>query len=83
MLSEVIYNTANYEKIAQMILNLMKPSGVCLLANKLYYFGVGGSMLEFKQYIAKTYAGSLALESLEIVNNKMGNKREIVSIRKI
>lgn len=40
-------------------------------------------MLEFKQYITKNYAGKLSLDSLEIVNNKMGNKREIVSIRKI
>lgn len=52
MLSEVIYNQANYEKIATVVTALLKPDGVCFLANKLYYFGVGGSMPEFKQYLA-------------------------------
>lgn len=48
MLSEVIYNQQNYEKVINLIYKLMKPNGICLLSNKLYYFGVGGSMPEFK-----------------------------------
>lgn len=83
MMSEVIYNQANYEKIAQLIVKLMKQDGICLLANKLYYFGVGGSMPEFKQFLAANYATVLAFESLEVVNNKKGNKREIISVKKL
>ncbi|KAL4473180.1 hypothetical protein ABPG72_015561 [Tetrahymena utriculariae] len=83
MLSEVIYNQANYEKVTNLIYKLMKPNGICLLANKLYYFGVGGSMPEFKQYLQTNHSGKLQLESLEIVNNKKGNKREIVVVRKL
>lgn len=29
----------------------MKKDGICILANKLYYFGVGGSMFEFRKAI--------------------------------
>jgi hypothetical protein len=43
-MSEVIYNVENYEKIANLIIKFMKSEGVSILANKLYYFGVGGSM---------------------------------------
>ena len=31
----------------------MADNGVAILANKLFYFGVGGSMPEFKEFIAK------------------------------
>jgi hypothetical protein len=50
-MSEVIYNQNNYNKIARVILKLLKLHGVCILANKLFYFGVGGSLFEFKDFI--------------------------------
>ena len=45
-----------------------------ILANKHYYFGVGGNMPGFKKAIAE--AGDLACESLaKIVPEKGGNKK--------
>ncbi|EGR27573.1 SAM dependent methyltransferase, putative [Ichthyophthirius multifiliis] len=55
LMSEVIYNVENYEKVINLVLKFMKKDGVSILANKLYYFGVGGSMPEFKQFVLKYY----------------------------
>ncbi len=46
-MSEVIYNPNNYLKICELIKKLLKINNKCYLASKIYYFGVGGSLLEF------------------------------------
>lgn len=51
MASEIIYNVENYDKIAKVLIQCLKPEGMCLLASKLYYFGVGGNLMEFKDFI--------------------------------
>jgi hypothetical protein len=53
------------------------------MANKLFYYGVGGSLFEFKEFIEQKYATALRLESLRIINNKRGVKREIIMITRI
>ena len=50
-MSEVIYNKDNYEKVANLLVTFLKPNGICYMANKLYYFGVGGSTPEFKDFL--------------------------------
>lgn len=49
--SEVIYNEGNYSKVLKFLEEFMKSEGSCLLANKVYYFGVGGTMVGFKKTI--------------------------------
>lgn len=80
LLSEVIYNQENYAKIANLVLRFLAEDGLCIMANKLFYFGVGGSMPEFKEYIDKQYAAQLIQSSLVLINNKKGNKREIIKL---
>lgn len=46
--SEVTYREENYDKIINFIFKNMKLSGRCILANKSYYFGVGGNLVDFK-----------------------------------
>jgi hypothetical protein len=46
-MSEVIYNEENYRKIVNLIQKSMKKDGFCLLASKVYYYGVGGSLYDF------------------------------------
>lgn len=60
----------------------MKPDGVCLLASKLYYFGVGGSLMEFKDFIKKNYASELEISTAKFINTKKSNNREISKIIK-
>ena len=50
-MSEVIYNKDNYAKVANIIYNFLAQDGICYMCNKLFYFGVGGSTPEFKQFL--------------------------------
>jgi 2-polyprenyl-3-methyl-5-hydroxy-6-metoxy-1,4-benzoquinol methylase len=76
--SELIYNEHNYSKLLACIQEFMAPSGVALLANKIYYFGVGGSMAGFRKAVEQR---KLTCESLlRIVPTSGGNKKEIVKL---
>lgn len=51
--SETIYNVQNYEKIINIIKLKLKSTGICYLAAKLHYFGVGGSLRHFEEVLLK------------------------------
>lgn len=51
--SEVIYNEGNYAKIAGLFKKWIKQDGCAVLANKQYYFGVGGNMNSFREFLEK------------------------------
>lgn len=51
--SETIYNKNNYEKIYNILSRLLKHDGVAFIAAKTYYFGVGGSISDFRKFIEK------------------------------
>uniref|UniRef100_A0A0K0E4D4 protein-histidine N-methyltransferase n=1 Tax=Strongyloides stercoralis TaxID=6248 RepID=A0A0K0E4D4_STRER len=53
MTTETIYCEQNYEKLYQVFCNGLKESSdsYILLGGKLYYFGVGGSILGFMEFI--------------------------------
>lgn len=46
-MSEVIYDVNNYIKIINLIKKALKPNGICLMASKVFYYGVGGSLYDF------------------------------------
>lgn len=64
LMSEVIYSQENYDKVIQVILGMLKQSGVAIMGTKMYYFGVGGSLCEFEEYLENTYGDRLVLSSL-------------------
>lgn len=80
LMSEVIYRKENYEKIANVIVNHMKKEGVCFLASKVYYFGVGGSLPEFEIFLQNSYP---FLEWVQVseMKNKKSNNRKIIEIK--
>lgn len=49
--SETIYNVNNYTKLIKLFEKKLKPSGCILLIAKNYYFGVGGSISEFLNFL--------------------------------
>lgn len=49
--SETIYNVKNYSKLIKLFEKKLKPSGCILLIAKNYYFGVGGSINEFFNFL--------------------------------
>ena len=82
--SEVIYNPQNYDKIAQLLVQILREDGgVCVMANKLFYYGVGGSLPEFVEFLEQKYANTLRVQSLRVVNNKRAVKREILAVTRV
>lgn len=74
--SETIYNIQNYEKLIDCIKTKLKPTGVCYLAAKLHYFGVGGSLRQFEEILLKK--DIFKSESVFSCNDNVG--REILKI---
>lgn len=74
--SETIYNVQSYQKIIDIIKMKMKPTGVCYLAAKLHYFGVGGSLRSFEQVLLKE--DTFKSQSVFKCNDNIG--REILKI---
>jgi hypothetical protein len=82
-MSEVIYDISNYYKILELIVNLLGEEGYCLIASKIFYFGVGGSIAEFLEFAETNFKNLLFLEILHNIDNKKGgNKRQIIKITK-
>lgn len=72
--SELTYCPQNYAKLVRCLETFTKQSGCCLLANKTYYFGVGGTMVAFKKRLAES--GKLQCESVALISpEKGGNKK--------
>jgi hypothetical protein len=76
--SELIYNEENYEKIQRVIREWMKPEGCAVLANKQYYFGVGGNTMNFKEYLEQQHFNVEVLKKID--PPKGGNRKEIDKI---
>ncbi|SCV05426.1 LANO_0H07228g1_1 [Lachancea nothofagi CBS 11611] len=85
--SETIYQPETLPVISELILELLRPScqsqsytAKALVAAKDIYFGVGGSVIEFQNYIENR----IAKDSLNLVHQtfkvQAGLKRSIVSI---
>jgi len=78
-MSEVLYNPENYLKLATIINELLEKTGICIISSKLYYFGVNGSVDEFKDFLEINFP-NLVTETLVEIDNKKSNKREIFAI---
>lgn len=76
--SETIYNPKNYTKLADFFVKHLSQEGFVLLGAKGYYFGVGGSVTEFKRCLAEKYP---TLTCDTVWNNEKGVKREILKIK--
>ncbi|CAL8359091.1 unnamed protein product [Boreogadus saida] len=75
--SETIYNTAYYPSLHATLQKLLAPDGVTYLATKAHYFGVGGGLLLFEQFVEER--GIFSLHHLWDVAE--GLKRHVVSLR--
>lgn len=74
--SETIYNVNYYPALHSLICNCLRKNGHALLANKTYYFGVGGSSKDFAEYVKKQ--GRLSIEVILEINE--GVNREILKL---
>ncbi|KAG8729667.1 hypothetical protein FRC11_008257 [Ceratobasidium sp. 423] len=51
--SETIYQPTSLPSLVRLLRDATKPSGKCLVAAKMVYFGVGGGIREFEQALEK------------------------------
>ena len=79
LMSEVLYNPDQYPKLGALINELLETTGICIISSKLYYFGVNGSVDEFKDFMEEHYP-HLSIQTLLEIDNKISNKREIFAI---
>lgn len=77
--SETIYNPENQQKLLNCLFDKLKPSGVALVAAKIYYFGVGGGLRQFEQLIEKDKRFKCKIVWL----SNEGVNREIIELIKI
>lgn len=76
--SEVIYREENYALISGFIARTLKPDGRCVMINKNYYFGVGGSVEGYKQFLD----GRLCVElEVDLSKNKKKSKKTILVLK--
>lgn len=58
----------------------MAPKGAFLIASKAYYYGNGGSIAEFIQFIEHKSDGKLQVKRLHKLGMGIGNRRELISV---
>ncbi|CAL8256565.1 unnamed protein product [Lota lota] len=75
--SETIYNTAYYPSLHETLQKLLALDGVVYLATKAHYFGVGGGLHLFEQFVEQQ--GIFSLHHLWDVEE--GLKRHVVGLR--
>uniref|UniRef100_T1K8F1 protein-histidine N-methyltransferase n=2 Tax=Tetranychus urticae TaxID=32264 RepID=T1K8F1_TETUR len=75
---ETIYNTDNYSKLTDILLNCLSPNGAAYFAAKSYYFGVGGGTQEFQDFIKDLPSRPLICEQIKVIEDCV--ERNIIKI---
>ncbi|XP_029926729.1 histidine protein methyltransferase 1 homolog [Myripristis murdjan] len=75
--SETIYNTAYYPALHEVLHRLLAPDGLVYLATKSHYFGVGGGLHLFKNFVEQK--GIFSINHLWDMEE--GLKRHVVGLR--
>ncbi|XP_060527910.1 histidine protein methyltransferase 1 homolog [Cylas formicarius] len=75
MTSETIYNVENYPKLHSVFEKMLKRTGQVYLAAKVHYFGVGGGLSLFEDYVRtkNVFKTSLSWQSVQGVNRMILN----------
>ncbi|KOC65533.1 Histidine protein methyltransferase 1 like protein [Habropoda laboriosa] len=77
--SETIYNPDNHKKLYEVFKQRLKQDGIGLIAAKSYYFGVGGGIRQFQNFIEEDgiFDVDVTWKSQDIL---LGLQREILKI---
>jgi len=77
--ADTLYNTENYEYLHENILKNINNPGVCFIASKKFYFGVGGGTSQFIDFVEQK--GNFDIKCVKEINDGMSNIREILELR--
>ncbi len=77
--SETIYNQANYAALHDFCKAVLKPDGFILLSAKRYYYGVGGGVDSFLDFVEaqKTFGYQMA----KVIDDGTSNIRDIIILK--
>ena len=77
--TETIYNEQTSIRLLSCIKACLKPTGVCYLSAKSFYFGVGGGVAGFQQLLDRD--GTFQHRVLQVIDDGRSNRREILELR--
>lgn len=78
--SDTLYSLESIPHLLSLIEDLLAPGGVALVAAKRFYFGVGGSTVEFVSQVQKR--PSLSASVVKVFEDGQSNIREIIRVVK-
>ena len=78
--AETIYDVQASGALVDLVAHCLKPSGVALVAAKVFYFGVGGGVPEFTRRVARD-PRFLAPETVAEFDDGASNMRKILALR--
>jgi hypothetical protein len=87
--AETLYTAESTRALLATISSRLAPNGYALLANKRYYFGLGGGTLELEQqiYTHKSEVSDsrqlLSMSVLQSVEDGQSNTRDIISLQRL
>lgn len=76
--ADILYETRNYMNIIKLIESNQTKNGIAVISSKAYYYGNGGSIAEFKQYIETS---NLQYFCIKQIVTGISNRREIFGLK--
>eukprot|EP01080_Neovahlkampfia_damariscottae_P012012 gene12012-5412_t len=76
--TDTLYSVDSHEILLDFIVKRLKKDGVCFIAAKNYYFGVGGGVLSFLNIVEEK--SELKYERLKKISDGKSNIREILKL---
>jgi hypothetical protein len=77
--ADTIYNTQNYDSFYSILKDHLNNPGICFIASKKFYFGVGGGTNQFIEYINNK--GDFSVKVAKEINDGVSNIRQILELR--
>lgn len=78
--ADILYEVETYITLLEMFDNLLTDKGRVIIISKMYYYGNGGSLYEFQDYVEKSK--KFKHQSLKVINDNTSNRREIILLER-
>ena len=78
--ADTLYSEYSHEHLQNLLLHVLKPTGVAFIAAKRFYFGVGGGVASFRQLTSNI--GKAETEIIASYEDGASNIRDVIEFRK-
>lgn len=80
--SDTLYSVAYMSPLFRACAALLAPGGSALVAAKRYYFGIGGSTMEFSDLVKREGKGEWSCTLVDTIEDGKSNIREILLLKR-